>query len=54
MPRQLDIDRMLNEVRRVIARYGHLPKRDVYESLCSEAEGWKMRLEELGDGDDQD
>jgi hypothetical protein len=44
-----DLDKMLNEVRGAIARYGRLPEKEVYEALAEEAEGWRMRLEELND-----
>jgi hypothetical protein len=44
-----DMDRMLEEVRGVVARYVHLPEKDVYEVLVAEAEGWEMRLRELED-----
>jgi hypothetical protein len=36
-------------VRGVVARYVHLPEKDVYEVLVAEAEGWEMRLRELED-----
>lgn len=49
-----EIDALLNEIRNVMSRYGHLPERMVYEALVEEAEGWSMRLQELeedeGDG----
>lgn len=40
------IAKMLNEIRRSISRCT-ATERDTYEALVEEAEGWKMRLEEL-------
>ena len=40
------IELMLEEVRSAISRCTAYEK-SVYEAMCSEADGWKMRLEEL-------
>jgi hypothetical protein len=39
---------MIEQVRAIIARCDASEK-DAYEALLEEAEGWKMRLEELED-----
>ena len=41
------ISLMLDDVRAAIGRCRNVPEKDVYEALCAEADGWKMRLEEL-------
>lgn len=47
-----EIDTMIEDIRRAISRCGE-PEKMVYEALMSEAEGWKMRLEEL-EAEEQD
>jgi len=50
------IDRMLDKVRKALyecAREG-VSEKDCYEALTSESEGWKMRLQELEQGGDED
>lgn len=43
---ETSIRRMLDEIRGAIGRCSASEK-DTYEALATEAEGWKMRLEEL-------
>lgn len=47
--KKLRIDECLDEIRGVLARYADIPEAELYEELLGEAEGWKMRLEELED-----
>ena len=44
--RSAAIKKMLDEIRQAIGRCNE-PERVVMEELMGEAEGWKMRLEEL-------
>lgn len=44
---------VLRDVRAAIAK-STLPERELYEALVGEAEGWRMRLEELDDEDEED
>jgi hypothetical protein len=46
------IKKMLNEIRQAIGRCNE-PEREVMEELMGEAEGWKMRLEELDEEEDE-
>ena len=43
---------MIEEIRDLLVRYGHLPERVVYEALMDEASGWNIRLEELNEEED--
>ena len=47
------VDAMLDEIRAAMARCT-APERAVYEAVCSEAEGWEMRLQELEEGADDE
>lgn len=46
MPKKSKIEIMLDKIRAAMAECD-LPEKEVYEALCSEAEGWQMRLEEI-------
>jgi hypothetical protein len=47
----MDISEMLTQIRRAIQRCD-ANERELYEALVAEAEGWRMRLEELDEEDE--
>ena len=48
-----EIKQMLDEIRKAISRCRGPSEREVYEELMAEAEGWRMRLEELDNEEDE-
>lgn len=47
----MNTEQMLIEIRSLIAKC-RAPEREVYEALCSEADGWEMRLQELDEAEE--
>lgn len=47
------MDNLIEEIRKVVKSYGHLPERDLYEALVVEAASWEARLEELEAEEDE-
>ena len=41
----------IDEIRRIITKI-RCTEKELYEALLSEADGWKMRLEEVADEED--
>jgi hypothetical protein len=48
------VDQLLDAIRRVMAEFADIPEEVMYEELMSEAEGWKMRLEEINEEKEDD
>ena len=47
----MTIPEMLKQIRQIIAKCD-ASEREIYEELDAEAEGWRMRLDELDDDED--
>lgn len=50
---KVTVNTMIKENRRIIAECD-ASEEEVYEALVDESEGWRMRLEELEDDDEED
>lgn len=47
MPKEIGSTKwMIDEIRRITCQCA-APEKDLLEALCSDADGWKMRLEEI-------